>query len=352
MQLFELFSIILLCLLLLAVVWLIVVIYRRRKDTGETELLKSTVENLKAELVDSQMKGLLALRESLDSASRLINDRLAEGSSSLDRRLGVFGTIEKKLGELEQQTNNIERIGRDIKSLADILKPPKMRGSLGEILLENLLSQILPPALFSTQISFPNGTRVDAIIKVGDRLLPVDSKFPLESFQRLDASDAPDKARKEFDRTLKQHINAIHDRYLHPELKTTQFALMYIPSEAVYYQIVTDKNQEVLTYAMTKKVIPSSPGHLYAFLVSIAAVYAEVGLAGDVERLTAAVSGLLESLSHLQRFHERMEGSTRTLTLTLSKSRDEMTQLAYHIDRLKEPAAMTADDENVSRESN
>ncbi len=350
MDTLSLLAVVLLALVLMAMVWLLIVTYRRLKTVNYTDRLTSSVESLKAELVESQMKGLLALRESLDSAGKLINERLAEGSSSLDRRLDIFGTIERKLGELEQQTGNIERIGRDISGLADLLKPPKLRGNLGEFLLDNLLSQVLPASLYSTQFSFPDGSRVDAAINVGNRLLPIDSKFPLEAYQRLDEGEADVKLQKEFDRTLKRHIDTIHGKYIQPDQKTTQFALMYIPSEAVYYRIITGDNQDLLEYALNRQVIPSSPGHLYAFLVSIAAVYSEVGLAGDIQRLTAAVKGLQECLAHLQRFHERMEGSSRTLTLILAKSRDELTQLAYHIERLKEPVAAGASGSTVSAE--
>ena len=188
------------------------------------------------------------------------------------------------------------------------------------------------------QYTLAPGCRVDAVVRLGDKLLPIDSKFPLESYQRIIADDEPDKSLKQFGHALRKQIDAIHDKYLLPEENTTEFALMYIPSEAVYYQLVADKDQTLFDHALSQRVIPSSPGHLYAFLSSIAAVYSETTLAEDTARLNAAVNNLSESLSRLFKLYERMEGSSHSMGLSLSKVRDELGDMTNQIDRLRRPA--------------
>ncbi len=328
--------------ILAALVWLVVTVLRLRSD-ADTTGMRQTVESLKAELIGKQMEGLLALRESLDSASRGLNERLAEGTSSLDRRLAVVSEIENKLGQLQTQTEHLQEIGKNIQQLADLLKPPKLRGGLGELLLENLLGQILPPALFETQYGFPGGQRVDAVIKLGDRLLPIDSKFPLEAFQRLTGGVDGDMPRKEFAKAIKVQVDSIAAKYILPDHNTTDFAVMYIPSEAVYYQLVAESESDLLAYALAKKVIPSSPGHLYAFLASVAAVAAEAGLAGNRREVSTVLSALAESLARLDGLHQRMAGSARVLGLSLDKAKGETETMSRRIEGLQEMSAPGSD---------
>ncbi len=325
----------LLVLLSAAVLWLITSV-RRKPGDEEMVRLQSAIESLKADIVGKQMEGLVSLRESLDSASRGLNERLAEGTSAMDRRLSVVADIENKLGQLQRQTSNLEEIGKNIQQLSDLLKPPKLRGGLGEVFLENLLGQILPPALFDRQHQFSDGRRVDAVIKLGDRLLPVDSKFPLDAFARLQGEEATEATIKEFRRAIKGQIDSISEKYVLPDEGTTDFAVMYVPSEAVYYRLVSYDESELFEYALGKRVIPSSPGHLYAFLASVAAIYTEAGLAGNTRRLTSVVNGLHEALNRLDRLHERMAGSSRMLGRNLEKAQVEAAEMRRRLESLHE----------------
>ena len=138
MDFVDAIQIIALSAILLALVWLAVILRRRRTAEGLPEM-EASLQALRSELLENQMQGLVAMRGSLDSVGRLLNDRLAEGTAALDRRLGSFAEIENKLGQLAQQARNIEAVGNNIQSLSDLLKPPQLRGELGELLLENLL---------------------------------------------------------------------------------------------------------------------------------------------------------------------------------------------------------------------
>ena len=331
-------------ILLLAVlglsVWLLVSFRRSGSKTGEQNL-EAAMRLLKAELLGSQTESLLALRDSLDNANRLLNDRLAEGNRNLDERMSFIGEIENKLGQLAVQTKNIETIGKNIQSLSQLLRPPKIRGGLGEMFLENLLREILPGHLFETQYKFSGGQRVDAVIKIGDKILSVDAKFPLEAYERVLETPEDDGVRKEFGRSFKKHIDDIAGKYLRPDEKTLDFAVMFIPSEAVYYQFVSQKDLSGLEYALARKVVPSCPGHLYAFLASVSSLYAALGLnesgLAESRRLHNCVVELRDTLGGLRKLHERMEGSLRTLSLNFEKARSETGRMQTQLDRLQEP---------------
>jgi len=341
----DILSLVMPALLLVILVLLALLFFRlNRSDTKDEAIrLEASIQVLKAELIGKQAESLVALRESIDSANRIINERLAEGTSALDRRMSVFGEIENKLGQLSMQTANIETIGKNIQSLSELLRPPKLRGNLGEMLLENLLAQILPRSLFETQYKFADGRRVDAVIRLGDRLLPVDAKFPLESYERLTAQPDDRAAQKEFSQSFKKHVDAIASKYLKRDEQTTDFAVMYIPSEAVYYQLISQDDRTGFEHAISKNVIPSSPGHLYGFLASTAAIYSEISLAQvSLTRgsrwLAAGINELSETSNRLDRLHERMGSSLRTLSANFEKAKVELQEIRYQLEKLREPA--------------
>ncbi len=335
---------------LTASVWLITV-WRRQSGDRSSATVEALLATWKADLVSGQMDGLLALRQTLDNANKMINDRLAEGTIALDRRMSVISAIENKLGELSAQAKNIEAIGNNIQSLSELLRPPKLRGILGEMLLDNLLGQILPKTMYETQYSLRGGQRVDAIIKLGDRLLPIDSKFPLESFQRLISdrkkTDQTAASTKEFALAVRKHIDSICAKYVRPDEQTTDFAIMYIPAEDVYYEFISDEANDSLQYALSHKVIPSSPGHLYGFLASLAAVYVEAGLTGDHRRLIHGLNELAGSVQALAKLNERMNGSLRSAMLNLDKSQDELQRIDGRLKRMMEPEAGIGADESI-----
>ncbi|HOP07821.1 MAG TPA: DNA recombination protein RmuC [candidate division Zixibacteria bacterium] len=319
--------------LLFLLLWLVINL-RRRLTGGGDDRSEARLESLKADIIQKQMEGFISLKDSLDQTGRQIGERLSEGTSSLDRRMAQFGEIENQLGRLAVQTKNLEQIGGNIQSLSELLKPPQLRGALGEILLENLLSQILPQSLYETQYRLADGKRVDAVIKLADRLLPIDSKFPLEAFRRM-SSEGEEADVKELNRVLKKHIEDIASKYIRPDEQTTDIALMYIPSEAVYYRFVSQDDCAGLDQALARNVIPSSPGHLYAFLASLRAVYTQAGLAGSSRELVAGLNRLKESLERLVGFNDRMESSHRRLGAVLTSTKSELSRVRSELERLQ-----------------
>jgi len=270
--------------------------------TGQIEALKHAQEQM--DRMGRTLQGLQStLDERLKSQQELITKQLTSSSET------VAG-IKKELGALSEATGQIRDIGKDIASLEDILSSPKLRGGVGEIFLEKLLVDIFPRALYETQYTFSDGVVVDAIIRIGEMMVPIDSKFPIEDFRRIleaEESDRP-KARRQFLKNVEKKIDDIAARYIQPDEGTFNFALMYIPAENVYYETIVKDESEgegtdmpgMLHYAVTRHVIPVSPNSFYAYLQVI--LYGLKGM--DLERRGD------EILSHLNRLQGELDRFT------------------------------------------
>lgn len=240
------------------------------------------------------------LRQQVNTQLNEVNRQLLQTTGQIGARLDgasqMIGSVQRGLGELGEASRRIYDIGKDIASLQDILQPPKLRGILGEIFLKELLQQYVPTCC-EYQYRFSSGETVDAVIRLGERLVPVDSKFPLENFRKLieEADDAMRaRGQKEFLSDVKKHIDAVATKYILPDEGTYDFALMYIPAENVYYEIIAKEGGEsVADYARNRRVIPVSPSTLYAYLQVI-----HLGLRGlQVERHAEEI---LANLNRLQ----------------------------------------------------
>jgi DNA recombination protein RmuC len=282
-----------------------------KRDESSLLLLQQQIEQLRAQFSQVLDSNAQSIQRQLGQVLEHVNDRLRENTQvlnatqqslgeRLDNAARVVSHVQRSLGGLEEANRKIYEVGKDIASLQEILRAPKLRGGLGEYFLEDLLGQILPPQHFSTQYSFRSGDKVDAVIKLGASLVPVDAKFPLENFKKtLEAISDDDKvrARKLFAADVRKHIDAIAAKYILPDEGTYDFALMYIPAENVYYEtIIKDGAPEEKTlssYAMSKRVIPVSPSSFYAYLQAIV-----LGLKGL--KIEDRAKDIIQYLSRLQ----------------------------------------------------
>jgi DNA recombination protein RmuC len=189
----------------------------------------------------------------MEGQNRSFNDRL-------DNATHVMSQLQRNLGEMSE-------IGKGIRTLQDFLQSPKLRGGLGEEVLKEMIGQTFPKNAFHLQYPFKSGVKVDAVLKTDAGLLCIDSKFPMENFNLMHTAETElgrNQAKKQFIQDVKKHIEDISKKYILPEEGTMDFALMYIPSEAVYYEAVNIP--ELSTLARRMRVYPVSPNTLYAHL--------------------------------------------------------------------------------------
>ncbi|MEK6727681.1 MAG: DNA recombination protein RmuC [Candidatus Omnitrophota bacterium] len=251
---------------------------------------------------------------------------------NLSSATNVFGNVKEQLGRLEETNKQIYAVGKDISSLQELLRAPKFRGQMGETLLENLLSQVLPKGHYQMQYRFKSGDAVDAVIRLGERLVSVDAKFSLENFQKLlDAVDEQSKSahRKKFIQDVKNRVDEIASKYILPDENTYDFALMYIPAENVYYEVII--KEDLFSYSMAKKVIPVSPNTFYAYLQVIC-----LGLKGlKIEENAKAILKNLSTLGvEINKFKEDFDTLGSHLSNAKTKYDDSQKRLDRFSDRL------------------
>ncbi len=207
------------------------------------------------------------LNEALHSSSNNMIQTLQQNSKELNERLDRAAMVIKDVGK---EVGQMSEIGRSMKELQDFLKSPKLRGNIGEQVLKDLIAQLFPRNSFFLQYQFKSGEKVDAAIKTDAGILPIDSKFPMENFQKMIKAENPqnrEEAKKQFVKDVKKHINSIAKKYILPLEGTMDFALMYIPSESVYYELVN--MLDVMEYARNLRVYTVSPSTLYTHLQTI-----------------------------------------------------------------------------------
>jgi DNA recombination protein RmuC len=279
---------------------------------------------------------VLKISSQVNERLNQMNLSLQESGKAIGQNLGnitgIFGNIKENLGRLEETNRSIYEISKDISSLQELLRAPKFRGQMGETLLENLLSQVLPKDHFQIQYRFKTSDTVDAVIRLGERLVPIDAKFSLENFQKmLEAPDEPAKSayRKKFIQDVKNRVDEIAEKYILPQENTYDFGFMYIPAENVYYEVII--KEDLFSYFVSKKVIPVSPNTFYAYLQVIC-----LGLRGfKIEENAKAILKNLSMLSvEINKFKDDFDILGAHLANAGSKYADSQKKLDRLSDRL------------------
>lgn len=267
----------------------------------------------------------------LQGMEQSLNARLTESTQTTSR-------IHERLGEVTKATETMIARAQDLARLEQALRPPKARGGFGELLLENLLRDRLAPDAYAMQHTFSTGDRVDAVIRV-DRLVPVDSKFPLDNFEQMVAAE--DDARRQlyekaFARDVKGHIDAIAAKYILPAEGTYEFALMYLPAEAIYYELVSGKTGQLLTYAHERRVFPVSATTFTAYLQVIA-----MGLKGMQIEQTA--HEVLAYCAALQKDFGKFREDFELVGTHLSRAQSKYAEADKRLDRFETKLERAAD---------
>ena len=227
--------------------------------------------------LDDQMKGH---REALNAQSKMIWERL-------DASQEVIRTVQKQLG-------GIQEFGNDMKDLSNVLKSPKLRGGLGEQFLYEILESFLPHDHFKTQYKFKDGNICDAAVFTDKGIIPIDSKFPMENFAFMAKAEdqaSRDRFKKMFISDVKKRVDEIASKYILPEEGTTHQALMYIPSENVYYELIVN-TPDIEEYCKNKNVVMASPNTLSYFLKVLLVAFQQQRLEKHAGEVLKAIDGI------------------------------------------------------------
>jgi DNA recombination protein RmuC len=284
----------------------------------------------------------------LQGLNETMDRRLAELDTKVDRRLESASKttteVHERLVKLDEANTQMLERAKELSRLEHALRPPKARGGFGELLLENLLRDRLPATAFSLQHGFKSGERVDAVIRV-NQLVPVDAKFPLDNFARLvEAQDAAERElyEKAFARDVKGHIDAIAQKYIRPDEGTYDFAFMYLPSEAVYYELACGKTGELLRYAHERQIVPVSPSTFTAYLQMIV-----LGLKGlQIEQHAHEV---MAYCAQLQKDFGRFREDFDLIGKHLGNAQDRFTDAEKRLDRFETKLEQAADSPAVEQ---
>lgn len=286
-----------------------------KTDDGAAQMLKADLNELN--------KGVLELKDSL-------NERIAEKldksqkhmSESIQRQFEqsskIITDITQRLTKLDETNKRVVDVADELKSLQNVLQNPKQRGVLGEFYLKQILENMLPPGTFELQYRLGEGMVVDAIIRLDDKILPIDSKFSLENYNRLVEAKAEDRPALEklFKEDLKKRIDETA-KYIQPKKGTLEQALMFIPSEAIYYDLLANKigeggvnGRDLMHYAaVEKRVTVVGPSTLSAMLQIVSQGLSSLEIQKDTELIRKNVEQLGKHLRGFDGYMQKLGGS-------------------------------------------
>jgi DNA recombination protein RmuC len=285
------------------------------------QIQKILSQEKKDKAIDLLTRWMQEMRGSMDKTGDVMAKQTASINKRLDEAARYIGALKGELGQLTE-------FRQQIRDFQDFLRSPKLRGGVGEQILSDLLSQMLPKKSFHLQYPFKNGQIVDAAIKIDQGIIPIDSKFPMENFRKLispENEEAKEEAKKNFARDVKKHIDDISKKYILPEEGTLEFALMYIPSEPVYYEILN--SPELSEYAHEKHVLPVSPNSFYYFLRLII-----LGMEG--RKLEESTRYVLSILRGLKQDASKVDENLGTLTRHIKNASSSVDEINTRFARL------------------
>ncbi|MBI4143115.1 DNA recombination protein RmuC [Candidatus Uhrbacteria bacterium] len=309
------------------------------------ELKDSKQSDQSAQLLNQNIQGM---SQRLDETTKSLNERLDKAASYIAT---TMGTVSQTIGEVGKGLGSVQQIGQDLKRFQEVLNAPKLRGNLGEHILAESLAQVFPREQFGLQHKFRAGETVDAVLKTESGFIPIDSKFPLEQW-RARESAADDAARKtaerEFVRAVKKHVDDIAKKYILPSEGTVDFAVMYVPSDAVFYDIVL-ASEELMEHARGRKILLVSPNGFAHFLRTV-----YMGLErGKIAKEAMQVWELLKTVqTEVGKFGEAIQLVNRHVTNAknaVDAASTEYVKLAGKVERVEALApAPSTDDAHIS----
>lgn len=273
-----------------------------------------------------QNDSLLLLQNQLHEITRRLDTSKGEMSDTMQRQFSesarIIRDVTERLTKLDETNRQVVNFADQLKSLQDILKNPKQRGVLGEYYLETLLKNVMPPGTFEMQYKFKDGVIVDAVVFVKDKIIPIDSKFSLENYNRIIEENDPVRhaeLEKIFKQDLKNRIDET-SKYIKPDEGTMEFAFMFIPAEGIYYDLLINKvgaiktnTQDLIQYAFKeKKVIIVSPTSFLAYLQTVLQGLKSLQIEESAKEIRKRVEGLGKHLASYETYMKKLGGHLGT----------------------------------------
>jgi DNA recombination protein RmuC len=307
---------------LLVIILLVIILrmsFAQRSSREEAEKLRQEQQAKQEQIAEK----LIRLETLASNPAEL--KTLDEINKRLEATTNLFGDIRKDLGSMQEAAKGMQDVGRSISTFQELLLSPKVRGGFGEVLLNELIKDVLPQANYAFQYKFRDGTVVDAVIKTEDRLIPIDSKFPLEEFQRMAGEEVDEERFKSrFKQVMKPRVNEVQ-RYIKPDEGTVNFALMYIPSEKLYSRL--SGIDELMVSFRRVRVFPVSPSTFYQFLETII-----LGLRGlAIEKETQRI---LDTLNRLAKEFDSTRDEWEKVGTHLSNASKKYDEVVKRLDKI------------------
>ena len=340
-----------LLILVIAVLIAIIVVIGKLKnfkgnDNEDMAVLLDRVANLSEQnqnlhkTIDEKLAQTHAItKEQFGQTTKLMQDVTNQSAK-------YIANITEKLTKLDETNKQVVDFSSQLKNLQDILKNPKQRGILGEYFLEETLKNVLPPNSYQMQYAFKNNVIVDAVVFVKDKIIPVDSKFSLENYEKLLNTNDPEirlKLEKQFKQDIKKRIEET-SKYILPTENTMDFAFMFIPSEAIYYDLLVNKvgaltinTRDLIEYAfIEKKVIIVSPTSFLAYLQTVLQGLRALQIEESAKNIRENIEKLNKHLSSYELFIKKLGASMSTTVSHYNNAYREFKKIDKDVARITE----------------
>ena len=339
--------------LIIVVLTLIFIIYRGNSDGNSDVIiqlsnnLSNQIQNIRKEISDNSEKSRLEIESKLKIINKEISDFQISSKSTMQKQFAdsnkIIKDVTNELAKIKGTNEQVLSFANQMKSLEKILGNQKQRGIFGEIQLENLLSNVLPPEIFQMQYSFNNGDMVDAIIKVNDNIIPIDAKFSLDNYNRMIESSDENEIKlleKKFKEDIKSRIDETA-KYIKPQEKTLDYAFMFIPADGLYQDLLNSRvgslkinSNELVSYAYLKKVMIVSPMSLFPMLQITMKALNNLKFEKEIDTVIKNVRNLSNHLASYQLYHDKLGNTLKTVVNHYNKSSDEFGKIDKDISRI------------------
>ena len=350
-------DIIILFTLLILLAGVVFLITRKKGDNGQSQELlvqlnsdlRKEIQEVRKELSHDAEKSRLEMDQKLTGINKEINDFHKTSKTDMQKQFSnshkVITDITKELEQIKGTNEKVLNFANQMKTLEKILGNQKQRGILGEIQLENLLANVLPPELFQMQYSFKSGEAVDAIIRAGEYIIPVDAKFSLDNYNRMiESSDKSEVAtlEKRFKEDIKLRIDETA-KYIRPNEKTTDYAYMFIPADGLYQDLLNSRvgtlqinSRDLVSYAYTKKVMIVSPMSLFPMLQITVKALHNLKIENSIKDIMKNIDKLGNHLNAYKTYHDKLGKTLGTAVNHYNQSSSEFKKIDKDIIRMSD----------------